>query len=323
MFEQIIGQTAAKKILRQALAKGRVSHAYLFYGPAGTGKKFAALSFAKAYFCEGEQRPCGTCLSCRKIEHGNFADLRIVEPEGASLKIEQFRRIQKEIYLRPVEGKGRIYVIDEAEKMTLAAANSFLKLLEEPLSEVCFILIAHNLHALLPTVVSRCQLVPFVPYSRDELAVYLQKQYGKERDEAVFLAGLAAGSLRKADELGSGGEFLNSREEMFELWQRIESGNFSLWEMAEKFESKKEKIDEIFELFISWYRDALLYNQTREHKLLVNLDKVKKIAQIGQKYAWRELERKLRLLEESRSRLAQNANFRLEIEYLLLNLCHR
>lgn len=130
----IPGQEKAKQILQHALRSGRVSHAYLFAGPSGTGKLQAALAFAQALFClSGGDDACGECLECRKFEHGNQPDLHRIVPDGQSVKLGQIQELQREMSYRTSDsGSRKVYVIEKADSMTLQAANSLLKFLEEP-----------------------------------------------------------------------------------------------------------------------------------------------------------------------------------------------
>lgn len=162
--EQAGVQWKAERILKHALQSGKVSHAYLFSGPAGSGRKAAAMGFAKALFClGGGYEACGECLECRKFEHGNQSELILLGPEGQSIKIEQIRELQRSLAYRSAGSKRTVYIMERAETMTVQAANSLLKFLEEPVSPVVAILLTDNMGAMLPTIRSRAQLVPFLP----------------------------------------------------------------------------------------------------------------------------------------------------------------
>lgn len=163
-ISDIPGQPKAAKLLQSALRTGSVSHAYLFGGPKGTGRRQAAMAFAQALFCtSGGIDACGECLACRKVENGNEPDLHMVEPDGAAIKIDQIRSLQLDLSYRTAESKRKVYIVDQAETMTPQAANSLLKYLEEPVSPVVAILLTDNPQAILPTIRSRSQFVPFLP----------------------------------------------------------------------------------------------------------------------------------------------------------------
>lgn len=166
-FESIPGQERAKRMLLNGLRNDTLSHAYIFSGPVGSGRMRMAMTLAKTVFCtESQDEACGRCIECRKIEHANHPDLYIIEPDGASIKIEQIRDLQKQFSYRAGAGQKKIVILQQAERMTVQAANSLLKFLEEPQSAMIAIMIAENGHALLPTIRSRAQWIPFVPMSK-------------------------------------------------------------------------------------------------------------------------------------------------------------
>lgn len=169
-LEQVSGQWKAERILKNALRNGKISHAYLFHGPSGTGRMEMAREFAKALFCvKGGVEACGECLECRKFENGNQMDLTTVAPDGQSIKIDQIRDLQRDFSYRNSGTNRKIYMIEQADKMTIQAANSLLKFLEEPVSPVVAILITDNSQAVLPTIRSRTQWVPFLPMSPEHM----------------------------------------------------------------------------------------------------------------------------------------------------------
>ncbi len=202
-FQQIAGQDRAKSLLRNALAANRLAHAYLFAGTPGSGRMEMAQAFAQAIFCErGGSDACGECLECRKVLHGNHPDLHIIRPDGATVKIEQIRSLQRELSYRSSGAGYKIYIIESAETMTTQASNSLLKFLEEPPSPVVAILLAPSAQAVLPTILSRTQLVPFVPGDRQALENILVQE-GKSpllARAAVHLSPGLGASRKLADE---------------------------------------------------------------------------------------------------------------------------
>ena len=156
MFKDIIGHNEIIKRLKNIISSGRIANAYVFSGPPEVGKEFVAINFAKSLNCLADtEKPCDKCISCKKIDSGNHPDVRQIKPEGTKLKIDQMRLLQKQGNYRAVEGKYKIYIINESEKMTPEAANSLLKILEEPPGTMVLILITSMYNALLPTIRSR------------------------------------------------------------------------------------------------------------------------------------------------------------------------
>jgi len=177
-FENIINQKKAKEIITGQLKSGKIPHAYLFLGEEGTGRKKTALELAKILNCA--DGGCGKCASCNKIEHGIHPDVRVIDFEyqanlenkdidkQKSIKIDTIRAVQREVSLKPSEGKWKVFIIEPAEKITLDAANCLLKTLEEPPEWTLLILLAKNRENLPATVVSRTQMIPFVPLPEEK-----------------------------------------------------------------------------------------------------------------------------------------------------------
>ncbi len=173
LFSDIIGHQDVTKALTAVLANRRVGHAYLFLGPAGIGKKTLAREFARALLCQGTKRLDCDCPSCSRLESGNHPDYVTIEASGNSIKIEQLRELQHGAYYRPLLGDWKIYFFPEAEQLTEAAANSFLKLLEEPPAGIVFLFTAVRVDYILPTIRSRCQVYHLFPVAAAAICEWL------------------------------------------------------------------------------------------------------------------------------------------------------
>ncbi len=159
-FDDLIGQPKVAAFLAAAASSAAVSHAYLFVGPAGSGKKTAAKALACAIVCE--DGGCGACPACQRIRKGFHPDVRVYEPEGAATyMVEQVRDLIHEVTLAPIEARRKVYILDRAEALGPQAANALLKTLEEPPEDAMLILLATGFDAVLPTIASRCQIVRF------------------------------------------------------------------------------------------------------------------------------------------------------------------
>ncbi len=201
-FSQLIGQGRAKTILQHSLERKRISHAYLFVGPTGTGKRTLALEFAAALNCLEDQRPCGSCRNCRRIAEGNHPDVTVFQPEGRSFKIDQIRQVQQLISLKPYEARSKIFILDGAEAFTEQAANSLLKTLEEPPAYSVLILLADD-SALLPTITSRCTLVHFQPLPQETVEQYLSQKGITAATEVAAVSGGSIGNALRLAEIWS------------------------------------------------------------------------------------------------------------------------
>jgi len=202
---EIIGQDRALATLDRAVASGRVAHAYLFHGPRGVGKHAVALRFASRLLCEHPDGadPCGRCPSCVAFRAGEHPDFdRIAPPPGArNLSIDAVRELTRRASLSSSRGVRRVFVIDDAHALTEEAANSLLKILEEPPPGTVIVLVTHRPESLLPTVVSRTRAIPFHPLRREACLDVLDKRHGVPREEAEPLASLALFSPGRALEL--------------------------------------------------------------------------------------------------------------------------
>lgn len=210
VFDGIIGQPKVREFLRSCVSSDRVSHAYLFCGPAGSNKTQAAYAFARAILCEGD--PCADCEGCtsqmcRHIVRKAHPDVRYLAPEGAQgYVVDQIRDVMADTLLAPIQAKRKVYIIDRVDLLGTAAANAFLKTLEEPPSDVVLILLGRTRESVLPTIVSRCQVVPFRHIPASEAAGILVQNTGCTLPEASIAIEACGGSITKA------ADFLRSKE---------------------------------------------------------------------------------------------------------------
>lgn len=206
-FDYIYGQPQVRSFLRKSVASDRVTHAYLFTGPAGSNKTAAAYALAQALLCE--KGGCAECEVCRRVSARKHPDVRYFTPEGANgYLIEQVREIVADSSLAPIQAKRKIYILDRADLLGVAAANAFLKTLEEPPGDVVIILLGRTRESVLPTIVSRCQVVPFRHIPASEAAAILVQRTGASPEHAKIAIEACGGSITRA------GEFLKSGERM-------------------------------------------------------------------------------------------------------------
>lgn len=318
-FGQVLGHNRQKDLLRRAIASGRLAHAYLFHGADGIGKRLMALAFVRAIFCQNGTG-CGTCTACRKVDHHNHPDLHILEPDGATIKIEQVRMIQKELSFRPLEASKKICLIDGAEKLNPAAGNALLKTLEEPKGEALLILLSSQKERVLPTIRSRCQQIPFYAVPRAILQQALQEKLGLNESQGHILAALSEGSFKKA--LGKDKDlFLDQRRELLKALTALSPGSIiALFKLAEEIAGEKERFQEILELFQAFYRDLLLYKQGMPESELVNIDLLEKIQRVAKRESTATLLAKLEAIAVSRRQADRNVNKQLAMEVLLMRL---
>jgi DNA polymerase-3 subunit delta' len=321
-FREVEGHELQIEQLRRAIKSGRVSHAYLFAGLEGIGKRFVALSFAQALNCKEEPgEGCGQCLSCTKIGRQIHPDCMCLEAEGNSIKIDQIRDLQNRIVFYPFEGKRKIVIINDAEKMTPQAANCLLKSLEEPLPDTVFILITQELKSLLPTIVSRCQIIRFQPLPTQFIRRMVEEKYkGRELMVDVLLS-LSGGSLGRACEMVERG-FMVERERLFDQVTRLreEESISSHLNLAEEMTSVKEDVAEKLELLKTWYHDLMMYKRNELKNRVVNTDLREKIGEESSHVTLRDLFARWRVVRETQSLLRRNVNPQLVVEHMLITL---
>ncbi len=196
-----VGNARVVGILRCAVLRNRLPHALIFAGPPGVGKHTLARLLAQLVNCLAGpvDRPCGSCLSCRKIRQGLHPDLHEIQPDGTFIKIEQIRNLITELAFQPFEGRYHVAILDPAEQMQAQAANSILKTLEEPASPSILILVTSNPYALLGTILSRSRLLTFGALPPDVIARYLEHKCGQTPEEARTAALFSNGSMSAAE----------------------------------------------------------------------------------------------------------------------------
>ncbi len=318
-FAHIHGHQRQKEILRRALATGRLAHAYLFEGPAGIGKRLMALALVRALFCQ-ERTGCGSCPACRKIDHGNHPDLFLVEPDGASIKIEQVRTLQKELSFRPLEAPWRVCLIDGAERLGQGAGNALLKTLEEPRPGILMILLTPLPENVLRTIRSRCQRLPFSRLPRSEIEMVLRDRLGLDEVQGHILAALSEGSFERA--LGRDRDlYLDERRELLKGLTALSPGSVTpCFELAGSLAGDKERLPEILEIFQAFYRDLLLFHNGVAEDELVNTDLREKLRRVAAREDIPSLLRKLDALAACQHHLTRNVNPLLALEVLLMRL---
>ena len=271
----IIGQEKAIGMLKGILERQRLANSYIFSGEPGIGKKLTALNFAKAINCQKSEAisepripnaqvsprtdACDVCEACMKIESGSHPDLLLISPEDRQIKIDEIRLIDKALSFRPFEGRKKVVIIDDADAMNIAAANAFLKTLEEPPEDSVIILISSRSDRLPATIRSRCSRINFVTLSLESCRQVL---HGKVPDkDASALARLSVGKpgLALSSDLKEEISWFSG------LLQGMLNAEKDSW-------ASREEMDKWFEYVLTIMRDAAVYRITGESSQLINAD---------------------------------------------------
>lgn len=323
-FREIRGQNRAMAHLQRSVASGQIPHALLFSGPEGVGKKTAALALAQALNCQSPDLTggdaCGTCAACRKTIGTGHPDVRVITPDGNNLKIDQVReQLQRDVQFKPMEGKYKVYILDPAESLTPEAANSLLKILEEPPAAVVIILITAQPFALLDTIRSRCQELRFAPVEAGTLSDWIQARLDCAPEQARMLARLSEGrpaeALRMADP-----DFLELRSKALDLAGRLEPGNWP--QTAAEMMEWRAELPEVLTLWLTWFRDLAVLAGGGRAEQVINQDRLRDLqARLPAHSEGRErLLARCRMLLRAFSQLKRNVNGQLLSEVLLMQL---
>jgi DNA polymerase-3 subunit delta' len=321
-FSDIYGQERQNAVLRSAMERGRVSHAYLFHGMKGVGKKTTAGIFAKALNCKEEDSDsCDSCSSCVKMDHGNHPDFIPIEPEGFFIKIEAVRALQGQIKFRPFEGKKRVFVITDAERMNIPAANALLKTLEEPTSSNILILISSRPHELPRTVVSRCQRLRFNPLGRDVIAAFLMDRYSLDEEAARLIAASSGGSIGRALEMKEE-SYLSFKNEVIERISESKASKdpLAFLSFVDYLGDERGKVLEKLDIMKSWYRDILVYKETDDIDGLIHRDIVDRTEKGSREMSGADILQNIRVIKEAYNAIERNANRQLTLEAMMFKL---
>ncbi len=321
-FSDVLAQDHVIGLLQSALRTGRVHHAYLFVGPAGTGRHDAAWAFAQVLQCEDAQEDaCGRCLSCVKSSRCVHPDIRWVKPvDGrSSIGIDQVRAIRSEVAYGPHEGKYRVYIVTPAELLPHEAQNAMLKLLEEPPPRTVFVLVAESPHALLPTVVSRLQPVHFHLVPADRIEEVLRTRLGVDPARARVLAALCGGRAALAVRWAQTPDALGDRDRVVAHLLRVErEGLVAAHEAANEFAGERDRLPELLDIALLWYRDLIVWQETASSQLVVNLDRLDEIRRLAPTLAPDVLRRRIEAIERAKADLRRNVHPRLVLDTMFL-----
>jgi DNA polymerase-3 subunit delta' len=316
----IIGHHFAIDLLRRQHETGRMPQSLLLAGSHNVGKSTLARYIAQYLNCKGAEKPCGECVSCRKVISGNHPDIRVIDEHDEVLKIDTVRQLQHELALSPAEGPYRVAVLAHFERATTSAANALLKTLEEPAAQVVIILTTPDPSVLLPTIVSRCQVITLRPLPNSLVAEALQQQWHIAPDRANLLAQLAAGRLGWAVTAGSNEEFLERRgHQLDDLLELLRMHRAERLEYAKELSGDVSLVRETVTLWLTVWRDLLLL-KSGSQATIINLDWLPTLEQLVEYNTLAQIGKTVAQLQTALLNLDRNVNTRLNMEVLLLKI---
>lgn len=323
-FQDIIGYDNIKTHLKNSIERNKVSHAYIISGEKGSGKNSLADAFSMALQCEKKgSEPCMECPSCKQALGRNQPDIiRVSHKNPGSIGVEEIReQVNGDIAIRPYSGPWKIYIIDEAEKMTPAAQNALLKTLEEPPPYAVLLLLATNADLFLPTILSRCIRLDLKPLDNALVMGYLREKLGITGEKLQICAAFAQGNLGKAISLALAEDFDNLKFEALGLIRRLPAmETFELIETLKNISDFRLGVNDYLDLFQAWFRDVLLFKATNDLNNLVFSGETNSIIDQANRCSYEGIETIMASIENTRARLRANVNFDLAIELMLLTI---
>jgi|LSQX01.1.fsa_nt_gb DNA polymerase-3 subunit delta' len=320
-FSDIIGQETVVSGLKNIIENKTVGHAYIFIGPEGVGKKMTASIFVNTLMCEeATSKPCGTCSGCKKIETGNHPDVYIVEGDSSTIGVEEIRNLKKDIYIKPYEAERKIYIIQEAQKLTEQAQNTLLKVLEEPPKYGTIILISTNAGVFLDTILSRALVITFRPHPYDIIERYLSINYPELKEELPFIAGFSGGIIGKAKEIAVSLEYSEMRRAITKSLMSLLSNNeLDVLNTIENFEKYKSMTDSVFEFLLLWVRDVIFIKGLKSTDMIINIDMIDKVKDFSKNVTTKSIYKIAKHIIDTKRKVDQYANFNLAVEAMLIN----
>ncbi len=281
----IYGYDKQKEYIKNALNNASLSHFYIVSGEVGCGKKELLNHFVKTILCESHEA-CNRCSACMKVESGNAVDvIRVSTSNKKTIGTKDIRTLLDDLYVRPVEGEYKIYIIDAGERLTTEASNTLLKALEEPPTYAVFFLLTSNKEKLLDTVLSRGTQIYLPPLSDNILETYIRKELKIFDDDKIeFLLNYSSGNIGVVKNLSLDDKFFYLREELIKILEQLgDKDARCLQSIKILFEENKEYHDDILKIMLSFIRDLVYFQNTNDDEGLINTDKMYLIKSLSDK----------------------------------------
>lgn len=323
-LNRILGNEPIKKYFHSAIAHNRVSHAYIFEGEKGCGKKLLTEVFAKTLQCEADgERPCGKCTSCLQISNRNHPDVVWVSHEKPNIiSVGDIReQVVNTIDIRPYKGPYKIYIIDEAEKMNVQAQNTILKTIEEPNGYAILFLLTTSRGAFLPTILSRCITMAVKPVATSQIKKYLMEEEAVDEGRADFYAGFSMGNLGKAIAIANSTEFNELREHALSVLEHMhELAIYELDDKAKQCKPYKNQIADYFDIMRMWFRDLLIWKTTKSSEMIIFKNAMNILSRQEKALPLESIPKIMEAIDHCDRQLAANVNYEAALTLLFMTV---
>ncbi len=325
-FKDVVGHNNIIRYIQNAVTADAVSHAYILNGERGSGKKLLANLFAMSLQCQNRDEDgdaCGKCKSCRQALSGNQPDIiRVTHEKPNTISVDDIRvQVNDDIVIRPYSSRYKIYIIADADLMSVQAQNALLKTIEEPPLYAVIMLLTENADILLPTIRSRCVMMKLRNIKDQLVKKYLMEHMEIPDYKADVCVAFAQGNMGKAIMLANSEYFNEIKEEAVHLLRSIDEMTVpDLMDAVKRCMAYKLEINDYLDIIAVWYRDVLIYKATKSVDRVVFSDQMAYIRERASKSSYEGIENILDGIEKAKSRMKANVNFELTMELLLLTI---
>lgn len=323
-FKDVVGHTEIIEYIKNSVKENKVSHAYILNGERGSGKKMLANLFAQELQCEqGGDEPCYECHSCKQAISGNHPDIiQVTHEKPNSISVDEVRvQVNEDVQVKPYSGKYKIYIIPQADLMTVQAQNAILKTIEEPPAYAIFFLLTENAQSLLPTICSRCVMLKLRNIKDHLVQKYLMEHLEVPDYKAEVCTAFAQGNIGRAIMLANSEHFNEIKGEAIQLLTNIDTMELhDMVEAVKRVTAYKIEITDYFDILMIWYRDVLIYKATKNIDRVIFGEQIDYIKERAKNSSYEGIETILTAIETAKTRLKANVNFDLVMELLLLTI---
>ncbi|MCX7695721.1 MAG: AAA family ATPase [Caloramator sp.] len=314
----VVGQDAQVELFLKTADKGMLAHSFIITGPDGVGKSIFARFMASYILCTGENKPCGVCLNCVRVNNKNHPDVIEVSPKN-SIGVDDIRNLTEKINTKPYEGDKKVVIIKGADLITIQGQNAFLKTLEEPPLDTTIIMLAENINLILDTIKSRCQIYKLNRIPTNKVKEYLLSINVEEQKSELYSNlsdGIIGNALKMLDS-----RYQILRDETINMFIKMAQFNsLDFIKIEDFFTENKANIDSVFDIIITLLRDISVFKNTLREDYCLNIDKIDLIRNLSGVFSYERLNKFLELFLNAKGNIDKNANFQMAITVLLLDL---